>query len=998
MILHQRNGFCLSLRFMRKKLVILLGFLLLGCLPAAGQYYTTGAAPTGTKWNRISSEHFDVIFPIELDSLAREYLYDFEKTRTATLTGLRVETPRMPIVLQPYDMYSDGMVVWSPRRLELYTTPPGNALYALNWEMQLAVHEGRHIGQMSHYTNGFYHFLNILAGEQGSAVGIGLYPTQTLMEGDAVQNETDLTPSGRGRDPEFVKYFRAAFLAGDFRSYDAWRYGSFRKYSPGKYPFGYLLTSTMRDNSNNYFATGDIMHGQVKDFWRVFSVSHRSYRRATGLTARKNWRTAIARNTELWQWEYNLRAPYTPYTPLLNRRDAVYTEISNPMPLGNETYAAMSGMQFERRIIRIDSLGQRRFRRPLSNTTSTLVPDSDHSFLFSEVIPDPRWEHRSWSIIRRYDTRTNRFETLTRQSRYLNPVPSAGRDSILAAEYKVEGGSDVVILDRDGQLLNRIAAPEKGQVTGIAQLQNDLYATVITTKGLGLFRYDGDWHRVVAPQSRMIRDLRAAGDSLLYFVSDLDGLSNIYTYEPAEDRLLRRTSVRYSAENPLLTEDGTFLYGEYDHHGYHPVSVPIDSLQHNVHSFLDPYVNDLAERNAEQASAYITPLTNAEDSLLRSQIDQLESNRYSKLTHGIHIHSWAPFYANVNRLINDLGGFDSQHFSNWYQFVAPGVSVMSQNTLGTLSGTAGYSYHDRHHAGHLYARYTGLYPVFEVAADYNERNRTRSYASAERGGKGFRLDTLDKPAFVINSQVSLPLNLSRGGWVTWLTPAVNLSMTNDAFEYKEPGYLESHQGDHTVLLTGTLRFYTQLSRPKARLTPRLGFGVQLSGMTRIGPAVNNVASLTAWTYLPGFGKEDGFKLSYSRQVQTGNGLIYSSSFNLVRRPYGFENSILMNYHRVLLQYALPIYAGDLNGGFFFYLKRLELVPFVDYAFDKSHPQQENGAISQFAPTSFLSYGSTLLVNTRLFRIGTDLKFGVQYARPHRPGDHGSFRFVLNNSL
>ncbi|MBR1538470.1 MAG: hypothetical protein IJ636_03085, partial [Bacteroidales bacterium] len=761
---------------MRRKTAILLAILLLGSLPAAAQYYTTGNAPSGLRWHHIRSEHFDVIFPVGLDSLARVYLYDFEKTRSASLTGLRIETPAMPVVLHPYDMYSNGMVVWAPKRLELYTTPPGDPLYALNWEMQLAVHEGRHIGQMAHYTKGIYRVLNILAGEQGSAVGIGLYPSKSLMEGDAVQNETDLTASGRGRDPEFLKYFRAAFLSGDFRSYDAWRYGSYRKYSPGKYPFGYLMTSTMRDNSKNYFATGDIMNLQVKNWWRFFSVSHLSYRRATGLTARKNWRAAIARNTELWSWEYTLRAPYTPMTPLLESREKVYTDIYNPMPLSDGIYAAMNGMQFERRIVRIDSLGRRHYRRPMAGSTSTLVPDSDHSFLFSEIVPDPRWEHRSWSVIRRYDAEKNRFETLTRHSRYLNPVPSADKQKILAAEYKVEGGSNVVILSNEGELLERIPAPAGGQVTGIATLQGDIFATIVTEKGMGLYRYRGSWKSVVLPQSRMIRDLRADGDSLLYFVSDLDGLSNIYTFDPEKDLLHRVTSARFGAANPLLEGDGTLYYSDYDHLGYQPVKAALDSLPRRIHSFWNPYVNELAERNARQAAIHTHTLRPDEEAQLRSQIDSLEERPYSKLAHGIHIHSWAPFYANVNRLMNDLGSFDLNHFSNWYEFIAPGATVVAQNTLGTLVGTAGYSYHDKHHAGHVYARYSGLYPVFEIAADFNERNRTLSSVSATpHGGTGFRLDTLSAPALVINTRMSVPLNFSRGGWITQLQPSVGVA-------------------------------------------------------------------------------------------------------------------------------------------------------------------------------------------------------------------------------
>jgi len=990
---------------MRRLIAILSGFFLLGLLPAAAQYYTTGEDPAGLHWRQLRGEHFDIIFPVELDSLAREYLYSFEKTRSATLTGLRVETPRMPVILHPYDLFSNGMVIWSPRRVELYTTPPGNPLYALNWEMQLAVHEGRHIGQMAHYTKGIYRLLNILAGEQGSAVGIGLYPTQTLMEGDAVQNETDLTASGRGRDPEFVKFFRASFLAGEFRGYDAWRYGSFRKYSPGKYPFGYLLSSTMRDNSGNYFATGDIMDVQVRNWWRFFSVSHRSYQRATGLTARKNWRAAVANYTEDWYWEYKLRAPYTAYAPLLQRRDAVYTEISNPVRLGDKTYATMTGMQFERRIVSIDSLGQRRFRRPLSYNTSTLVPDSDHSFIFSEIIPDPRWDHRSWSVIRRYDARTNRFKTLTHRSRYLNPAPSADGKTILAAEYKVEGGSDVVILSREGTLLERIPAPEKGQVTGVVQLKKDLYASVITTEGMGLFRHDGNWHRVIKPQSRMIRDLHALGDSLLYFVSDLDGLSNVYTYDPERYDLLRITSARFSAEHPQITEDGTLLYGDYDIQGYQPVAVSLDSLPRKARSFQQPYVNEVAERNAKQASSRVKKLSPAADSLLRRQIDSLEARRYSKLAHGFHIHSWAPFYANVDRLMNDIGSFDLAHFTNWYEYVAPGATLISQNHLGTVVTVLGYSYHQRHHGAHAYIGYSGLYPKFELSVDFNNRSRTHAeYIYDMDEGMTMAVDTLAKPGLEINAAVSLPLNFSRGGWNTSLTPQFNYVLNNDSFRFLEPDAEADINTRYTQSFIASLRFDTRLSRANARLTPRLGFGFQASGQLRLGPRIDNNSSFgfNSWLYLPGFGREDGFKLSYARQFQPWDSYRYTADYNLVKMPFGYRKEALVNYHRGTLEYALPIYAGDLNGGFFFYIKRFMLVPFVDFAIDKWHINPVKDGYNppsyhaELGPRHYFSYGSAVLVTTRLFRIGTDFNLGVRWSVI--PGDWGRFQFIMSTGL
>ena len=78
-----------------KLLVCSIFLLLLALVPARAQYVVTGSAPAGTRWSRLKGDHFDIIYPAEIDSLAREYLYAFEKSRNATLAGLHIETPRM---------------------------------------------------------------------------------------------------------------------------------------------------------------------------------------------------------------------------------------------------------------------------------------------------------------------------------------------------------------------------------------------------------------------------------------------------------------------------------------------------------------------------------------------------------------------------------------------------------------------------------------------------------------------------------------------------------------------------------------------------------------------------------------------------------------------------------------------------------------------------------------------------------------------------------------
>ena len=973
---------------MLRKLTIFIFLAALTALPLRAQYYQTGSDPASARWSRIKGEHFDVIYPRETDSLAREFLYSFEKTRSANLVGLHIESEHVPIILHPYDMYSNGMVVWAPKRIELMTTPPYEALYPMNWEMQLATHEGRHMGQMAHYTKGIYKVLMYLTGEQGIAIGVGFYPSKTLLEGDAVQNETDLTGAGRGRNPEFLKYYRAAFLEGDIRKYDNWRYGSYHKFTPDKYAFGFMINSAMRENSGNYFVTGDIMAEQVKSWWRLFSVSHRSYIRASGLTTRKNWRYAVARNNEQWSWEYEMRAPYTRFEPVM-QREKYYSSITNPLPLNDGVYATMSGMQYERRIVSIDSLGKAHWKRPFSSNTSALAADSDHSFVFSEIIPDPRWEHRSWSVIRRYDASTGKIKTLTRHTRYVNPTATSDGQRILAADYKVTGGSDVVILNKDGILVERIEGPEHGQILNAVQLGDDLYTSAITTEGAGIFRHvaDNGWERIVAPQLKAIRDLRAAGDSLLYFVSDLDGISSIYTLNPSSGKLDQLTNTRFSATTPFLAGDGTLWYSDFDALGYQPVKVTVDDQEFKEASFGHPFMHPQAEHNALQAKKYVTPLTAEEDSLLRESVANLESHPYRKSLHGIHIHSWFPFYANVKGIMNDIGRFN---LDNWYEMLAPGATLVSQNDLGTVVAMAAYSYRHKkyrdYHGAHLNVSYSGLYPVIELSADFNDRDRMfTEYRFNSRNDTVTMRYERGNNALTASALVYVPINLSRGGWISRLTPQLRYIYTNDQESYKFGSgysiYDISTKGTHSA--RGAISYYAQLAQPSARIRPRLGFGATAMFQAYPGRGIlsHYIGAVNLYAYVPGFTKEDNFKLTYNHQRREG-GLITNEQLVRIPRGYDADNIFLKDYHGASLDYAFPVNFDGLSGGWFFYLKRLQFIPFVDYGYNK-------GDHMASADMSFL-------VNTYLFRIGTELKLGVQYSHTLEGVDR--FRFIMSTDF
>ncbi|MCF0178056.1 MAG: hypothetical protein HUJ90_05470, partial [Bacteroidales bacterium] len=185
---------------MKRSFVISLLFLLLLALPAKAQYYSIGDDPGSLKWNSLQSRHYKVIYPTALDSLARVYLLAFEKYRNVTDAGLGVSSADIPLVLHPYTSISNASVAWAPKRVDILTTPPYNRPYTNGWPKMLALHEGRHVTQMTHFTRGFWGGVAYVLGEQAAGAGIGIHTSGWFREGDAVDNETDWTNAGRGRN------------------------------------------------------------------------------------------------------------------------------------------------------------------------------------------------------------------------------------------------------------------------------------------------------------------------------------------------------------------------------------------------------------------------------------------------------------------------------------------------------------------------------------------------------------------------------------------------------------------------------------------------------------------------------------------------------------------------------------------------------------------------------------------------------------------------------
>lgn len=316
-----------------KNLLFLVAAFLCAMLPehADAQYYSIGNNPASVKWDYIITPHYKFIYPREMDSLARNYASLMESCRSRVVRPLGIDPEPLPVVLHPYNAASNGLVVWTPKRMELFTMPPSEG-YSQPWPMQLALHETRHVAQTEMFARGWIRPFSWFLGEQAPGLAAGLFGSKWLFEGDAVVSETELSRSGRGREASFLQFYRMSFLNGDVRNWDRWRFGSFYRHTPDVYALGYLVSSAARIYSGKYGYLEELIP-RFMNRWYYFSYfMTESYKEVVGLSYYglldygRNAMTKIWKNDLLSMGKFTYRNEY-------NVRKRLYTDYLNVMPV-----------------------------------------------------------------------------------------------------------------------------------------------------------------------------------------------------------------------------------------------------------------------------------------------------------------------------------------------------------------------------------------------------------------------------------------------------------------------------------------------------------------------------------------------------------------------------------------------------------------------------------------------------------------------------------------
>lgn len=942
-----------------RKILLCLAALLAG-LSVRAQFYTGGDDPAAIRWSTFRTDHYKLIYPRGLDSLARVYARSLEEFRPKVgrsigyLPGGLYKRP-MPVVLHVFSGESNGSVSWAPMRMDLYTLPDAYSPEPMPWITSLAVHENRHVAQLQFGSDGLFRPLKWLFGDLFTGAAAGIWPNLWFLEGDAVVAETALTPCGRGRQGEFLAYYRAAFDRGDWRNWYRWRHGSWRYFAPNHYALGYLTLAGARTLYDQPLFDAAYLTGAARKPWRLFP-SRKALRQASGRSFKETFRDIEQFFQD--QWTAENRGPFTKTEPLTDI-PSWYTTQTSPLHFNGQLLGLSASKLNATELVAFQD-GAAKHLRPFSAAGSELRTDGKRIY-WSETIPDVRWTLAATSRVRYLED--GKVHDLTTTGKIYNPSPSPDGSRIALVEYPADGSFKIHLLSAETALPQQIRTlPEGIQPVEIAWLTDtEYYFSFICDEGSGIAFLDlaggGPPQTVLTPQPVSIAHLQSHPAGIT-FSCDRTGVNEIYRLTP-EGRLVQLTATPYGATSHTFVGD-TLVFSAQQYEGRLLQKVLPEQLLNREADWSEVAVHPVAEELAEQERALAAadlPLKDRNKGLPDGS-EFSEVKPYRKLPGIFHLHSWAPFFFNYDR-ISELSGDIS-----WRE-AGVGATLLFQNLLGTSDMTLGYGYHEDpytsswRHSGHAKLTWSGWYPVFELTVDFNDRNPLRYTRIRQQQADGqvttaVRGALADGLGLQAGLKAYVPLNFSRGGWNRGFIPQVQYSWSNDIFDkgltvvtLPEEGSSDAPIINETPgktvrmqSLTATLRGYVTRTKAPSQEYPRWGLGLEAGYRTRIGldDLYSSAIYTYAYGYLPGITRNHGLRLTATWQHQNSA----PNGENLVTtRPRGFEDTDLStwlatharNQVKLSADYAIPFWVGDLSWfSPFFYVTHFVITPHADWLY------------------------------------------------------------------
>ena len=962
-----------------KKLFLLLVFIVF-CNFSKAQYFQTGQDPASLKWRQINTENFQVIFPDYYEKQAQKLAAIMETVYEKGGQTLNYQPKKISVILHTQTVKSNGLVAWAPKRSEFYTIPH-QGIYAQDWIEQLAIHEFRHVVQIDKVNSELPKIIKILLGEQGTALVFGSYLPWWFIEGDAVISETALSNYGRGRFPSFLMEHKALAVERGNYKYDKAYNGSYKNYVPNHYQLGYYLFGKSREKYGADLWNSVINRVGTKPF--SLTPFNKALKEKTGFTKVKLYNYVFENLKNEWIEEDKTFQPNA--FEIISPKNKTYSNYKyNHLINDSIIISYRTALNQIPSFVKLNFSGNEKKIEVPGIIFNESVNYRDELMVWSEQVPDARWQHSGKSYIRLLNIETNQKQTVYPEFTAFAPSVSPDKSKIVVVESNFSSEYFISVYQiSDGKLLYRFQTGNNNYFFSPEWLtENEIVFVALMQEGKRLAKINlknNQFEILLDKDLGEIKNLKPI-DNNLYFVSSYSGKNSLYRLNLDEKSVHRIYESRFGIESPAFSPNGkNLILSDYAADGFRLIKIEKDMLKEQDIKNIEKSRYSLAEVLAKQEPGVINFST--PDTI------QYESEKYSKVKHLLNFHSWAP-------AVVDADSYE----------ITPGVSVVSQNKLGTAMLNLGYEWNLTEKTGSFYGLYSyqGWYPIFDF--EISSGNSASQYILIEQtknsSGQVVAQDTLLKRFTWIETDfganVRIPLNFSIGKFKRFLQPEVKYDFTKYTHNPSTPEkFLEGS------FQSVTYRIYFQQLIRKSVQDVYPNFGFVIDGLYRHSPfGTTDLGSLIlgqSYFYFPGIKQNHGIRLFGGVQNKESAGTISFS--DIIRYPRGWGKINTNFIYSLASDYKLPVFYPEWSLGSLVYLQRVNASLFADYAYLNANIYKEGKVVDTFNK-NISSFGIELSGNANFLRFYAPVEIGFRASYlPEKQNVYFDFLFSIDfNSL
>ena len=945
-------------------------------------------APHSVKWYQVNTDHFNVLFPENFDSEAMRMANTLEHLYIPVSKSLKIRPKKVDILFQNMNSIANGFVALAPRRSEFYTMSPQNYnfLGTNDWLDMLAVHEYRHVVQNDKSNVGFNRFVYWILGEYAlSGMGFASVPNW-FDEGDAVGMETVLTNSGRGRIPAFNMVMRSSFLEKGAFNYHKQYLRSFKDFVPTHYVLGYHYTTYLRRKTNKNIWEPITLNAYKKSFI-PFNFSN-SIKKYDGKRVVKTYNEMVLDITQKWQNQLD-GVKLTSFERINKRNNSVFTDYNFPQVLpGGEVIALKNGLSHIETFVLLDQNGdERKVFQPGIVNNPGYISVGGGLILWTEYEFDPRWDKRSYSVVKTYDIYNKDLSVISKKSRYAGAVISPDGVRVAVIEYFPDGKYQLkVISANQGNSLKVFGVPSK-ELYSMPRWTNDSKSIVLLkhmprNKSVVKIDYESGNEEVLIDYSEENVGHPVLNDHILFYNSPYSGIDNIYAMDLDNGKKYQVTSSKYGAFNPSVSTDGkTINYNDFTVNGMDVVKIPFD--QRSWIPLEDVKVNRIE---------YYKPLIEQENN--GNILETVPENKYivkpyqrgKKL---LNIHSWGPYFG-TSVLNFEIGAF-------------------FQDVLSLNRGFLGYDYNLDEGTGKWKFDYSyqGFFPVIDFSVYTGNRKITQQTLEQTSDTTAVIRDVnyeWEEKGF--STGLRIPLKLTNSRFRT------NLSIAN----YVSTNYVQNmrndYQGDNNLLVdllfdqqgNGTLlnnelnfSIFNLLKTAKRDIRSKWGQVLIINGLSTPygGDFDAGLFAATSYLYFPGLFRHHSLNFlgAYQKRKITLSKENYWFQ-NRVPFPRGHSSSAWETFYTLRTNYEFTLWNADIALGPVLNIQRIRTRLFYDTGFGETDVTNSETSLRLQGDKRYRSYGGEIWFDFNVMRLQPLLNGGFRIVNV--PGTGVKFEIVLGN--